>query len=97
MGIWGSGMVVGGGEGRCKIWMIQHSLKESSSQFSQFESRSSNSTFPIFYVSLSLSMVEILISRLNFLSIEVCIPPEEEALASKACGINICLDLLFVC
>ena len=28
--------------------MIQHSFKESSSQFSQFESRSSNSNFPPF-------------------------------------------------
>ena len=46
---------------------------------------------------LSLSMVVILTSRLISLSIEVCIPPEEVAIATKACGIDIINVRLFVC
>ena len=30
------------------------------------------------------------------ITIKVCIPPEEEAIASKACGMNICIVSLFV-
>ena len=43
---------------------------------------------------LSLSMVVILTSRLISLSIEVCIPPEEVAIATKAREIHVCK---FVC
>ena len=42
-------------------------------------------------------MVVILTSRLISLSIEVCIPPEEVAIATKACGIDIINVRLFVC
>ena len=38
----------------------------------------------------------ILTPRLVSLSIKVRIPPEEEAIASKACGIHICIVSLFV-
>ena len=56
-----------------------------------------NSNFLFFMCNFHFLLVLILISRLIALSIEVCIPPEEVAFATKACGINIFNVRLFVC
>ena len=74
-------------------------FKLSLSRYSQFE----KSEFKIHFSSLFFMcnfhffIFVILTSQLISLSIEVCIPPEEVAIATKACGINICkIVCLFV-
>ena len=88
----------GGGEDRNLDDPAQF-FQESSSRYSQFE----KSEFKIHFSSLFFMcnfhffIVVIFTSQLISLSIEVCIPPEEVAIATKACGINIINVRLFVC
>ena len=81
----GAGGDGGVGMGRrgaeCKIWIIQHYFYQSH-RFFLVNLKVEVKT------SLSLFVVVILSSWLTSLSIKVCIPPEEEALASKACEIH---------
>ena len=100
-GSWRSSGGVGWGGRRGEGWNLDdpaNFLKCHHLAIVSLKSRSYNSTFPLFFHEwLSLFIVVILTSWLISLSIEVSIPPEEEALASKACGINIFNVRLFVC
>ena len=80
------------GRGEERIWGIQQNFSSRHSSYIVVCARVGVET------PLSLFVVVILAPRLASLSIEVCIPPEEEAIASKACGINVscnlgCLDV----
>ena len=80
--------------------MIQHNFfKSHRLAIVSLKSRSLKSTFPLFFFMCNFHffIVVILTSQLISLSIEVCIPPEEVAIATKACGINIINVRLFVC